>query len=68
MLTEKVKELRNRYSPNKASRFIVANLIYDELIDNCKPTAHEFFEMADGVILPTSGLYRLIMEAKEKWG
>ena len=66
MLTKKVRRLRKEAGtlfvpPSKSDE------IFNELIDNCRPTAKEFSKISDGLTMTAGGMYRLIMEAKEKW-
>jgi hypothetical protein len=46
----------------------LSDSLIDELLDECKPTKEEYSDLVDGVPLTPGSIYRLFMEAKDKWG
>jgi hypothetical protein len=72
MITEKAKKLRKCFDNVKKDKYLahqqyLSTEIFNELIDNCKPTQKEFISITDRLILSSGSLFRLIMEAKDKW-
>lgn len=65
MITEKAIMLCSVARRKKDTR--LSDLAIDELLDNCKPTQDEFSNNVDRIILSAKSLYRLTMEAKDKW-
>ena len=65
MITEKAIVLSTK--AREYDDRIMADLFFDELVNNCKPTELEFSDAAHKLQLSAKSLYRLIMEAKDKW-
>jgi len=69
MITKKVKALRKKYDKERglAEMQTFSDDIYNELIDNCKPTLEEFKRLTSGLIGTSSMVYRMAMDARDNW-
>lgn len=72
MITAKVEKLRkqlDKIDPHKGllEYRCLSTEIFNELIENCKPTRIEFDRIANGAIVGAGSLYSLLMLASERW-
>jgi len=71
MLTPKAHSIRieidARIAKGEMPGRAISRKMINELIDNCQPTAQEFDDMIKDCIITGVMLYRLIMEAPQRW-
>lgn len=62
MITLKVTEYREkmRVARHKEAETRYANLFWDELFDNCKPTKDEFVSLTNDALVTPSVFWRLV--------